>query len=71
MGLATSIVGGYEPRYRVSAARAPLTPFVPASELVRCGCRSCGSHVHAVVFKQTISGVCGNCNSCDIARLPL
>ncbi len=36
---------------------------------VRCACRRCGSHVLAVVYKQTLSGVCGNCKSPDIAPL--
>lgn len=37
--------------------------------LTRCACQDCGSHVHAVVLRQTISGLCPTCGGCDIARL--
>ncbi len=39
------------------------------SGFVRCACRGCGSHVHALVLKQTISGLCSTCGGCDIVRL--
>jgi hypothetical protein len=42
---------------------------IARSDLTRCRCQGCGSHVHAVVLKQTISGLCTTCGSCDIARL--
>lgn len=42
---------------------------VAGAALVRCACQGCGSHVHAVVLKQTISGLCSTCGGCDIARL--
>ena len=42
---------------------------VAPSGLIRCACRRCGSHVHAVVLKQTISGSCSTCGSYDIALL--
>ena len=37
--------------------------------LVRCECRGCGSHVHAIVLKQTISGRCSTCGSWEIVSL--
>jgi Zn finger protein HypA/HybF involved in hydrogenase expression len=46
------------------AQRALLAP-----DLVRCACRNCGSHVQAVVLKQTVSGQCTTCGSYDIVLL--
>jgi len=39
------------------------------ADVARCVCQVCGSHVQAVVLKQTVSGLCGTCGSCDIAPL--
>ena len=39
------------------------------TDLIRCACQGCGSHVHAIVLKQTISGLCTTCGGCDIALL--
>lgn len=41
----------------------------PHAGLVRCACQRCGSHVHANVLKQTISGRCRTCGSLDIVSL--
>jgi hypothetical protein len=55
------------------AHRSPLGAGVwgqiARAHLTRCRCRGCGSHVHAVVLKQTISGLCTTCGGCDITRL--
>lgn len=51
-------------RRRILAPRE----LVPA-DLVRCVCRNCGSHVHAFALRQTVSGLCGTCASCDIVLL--
>jgi hypothetical protein len=42
---------------------------IPPTDLVRCACQNCGSHVQAIVLIQTISGVCRTCGSCDITLL--
>ena len=68
--MASQIGPRIERRLTLEAAR-PRRPAgnSPPTDLVRCTCRFCGCHVYAVVLKQTISGLCGNCGGCDIAPL--
>ena len=58
-------LASYEARARQPLSLSRVTPV----DRIRCRCRRCGSHVPAIVLKQTISGTCSTCKSYDIAPL--
>ena len=63
MGPGSAQAGTHE--WRRGVGEGAASP-ARGTDRVRCACRRCGSHAHAVVLKQTIGGFCSTCGSYDL-----
>ena len=55
-----------KPPLRRTGSDGSLTPAV---RRLRYACQRCGAHLDAVAYKHSVSGMCGNCGSYEIAPL--